>query len=240
MLAVGHGTGGLIGTLAAAAVNALKFKDALAPGHIKASSYQGKIYAVPHDIDLSAMFYNKVLFKKAGLDPEKPPTTVKEMVDAARKINALGGGVHGFDFGGNCGGCLLFTTWPMIWASGGTVLNDDGTQSTVNNPQAAADLRALQADVRRRDRRRAVQERAGRDVDRAVLQRQGRHPARGRDHPRHHQGEQGPPGRRGADPRPGRRRVLVRGGDVLGISATSKTPRRRGTSSPGRCRTRPR
>ena len=63
-------------------VNALKFKDALAPGHIKASTYQGKIYAVPHDIDLSAMFYNKVLFKKAGLDPEKPPTTVKEMVDA--------------------------------------------------------------------------------------------------------------------------------------------------------------
>jgi multiple sugar transport system substrate-binding protein len=118
-------------------VNALKFKDALAPGHIKASTYQGKIYAVPHDIDLSAMFYNKVLFKKAGLDPEKPPTTVKEMVEAARKINALGGGVHGFYFGGNCGGCLLFTTWPMIWASGGTVLNEDGTQSTVNNPQAA-------------------------------------------------------------------------------------------------------
>jgi multiple sugar transport system substrate-binding protein len=118
-------------------VNALKFKDALAPGHIKASTYQSKIYAVPHDIDLSAMFYNKVLFKKAGLDPEKPPTTVKEMVAAARKINALGGGIHGFYFGGNCGGCLLFTTWPMIWASGGTVLNDDGTQSTVNNDQAA-------------------------------------------------------------------------------------------------------
>jgi multiple sugar transport system substrate-binding protein len=91
-------------------VNALKFKDALAPGHIKASTYEGKIYAVPHDIDLSAMFYNKVLFKKAGLDPEKPPTTVKEMVAAARKINELGGGVHGFYFGGNCGGCLLFTT----------------------------------------------------------------------------------------------------------------------------------
>lgn len=118
-------------------VNALPFKKALAPGHIKASTYQGKIYAVPHDIDLSAVFYNKVLFKKAGLDPDKPPTTVKEMVDDARKINALGGGVHGFYFGGNCGGCLLFTTWPMIWASGGTVLNDDGTQSTVNNPQAA-------------------------------------------------------------------------------------------------------
>ena len=83
------------------------------------------------------MFYNKVLFKQAGLDPEKPPTTVKEMVDAARKINALGGGVKGFYFGGNCGGCQLFTTWPMIWASGGTVLNDDGTQSTVDNPQAA-------------------------------------------------------------------------------------------------------
>ena len=73
---------------------------------------------MPHDIDLSALFYNKVLFTKAGLDPEKPPTTLDELYTDAKKINALGGNVHGYNFGGACPGCMLFTTWPMIWASG--------------------------------------------------------------------------------------------------------------------------
>jgi multiple sugar transport system substrate-binding protein len=125
-----------------AKVQALGLTDKLAPGHVKAASYQGKLYGVPHDIDLSALFYNKVLFTKAGLDPEKPPTTMDEVYQDAKKISALGGKSHGYFFGGSCPGCMLFTTWPMIWASGQTVLNDAGTQSTITN-DAASKIYAL-------------------------------------------------------------------------------------------------
>lgn len=118
-------------------VNQLPFKAALAPSHVKAATHAGRIYAVPHDIDLSALFYNKVLFTRAGLDPNKPPTTLAEVVSDAKKISALGGGVSGYFFGGACPGCQLFTSWPMIWASGGTVLNAQGTASTIDNPTAA-------------------------------------------------------------------------------------------------------
>jgi multiple sugar transport system substrate-binding protein len=118
-------------------VNQLPFKATLAPAHMKAATYHGRNYAVPHDIDLSALFYNKVLFTRAGLDPAKPPTTLDEMVADARKIAALGGGVGGYFFGGACPGCQLFTSWPMIWASGGTVLDAQGTASTIDNPTAA-------------------------------------------------------------------------------------------------------
>lgn len=118
-------------------VNQLPFKTTLAPAHMKAATYNGRNYAVPHDIDLSALFYNKVLFTRAGLDPNKPPTTLDEMVTDAKKIAALGGGVSGYFFGGACPGCQLFTSWPMIWASGGTVLNAQGTASTIDNPAAA-------------------------------------------------------------------------------------------------------
>ncbi len=118
-------------------VNQLPFKGTLAPAHMKAATYNGRNYAVPHDIDLSALFYNKVLFTRAGLDPAKPPTTLDDMVADARKIAALGGGVSGYFFGGACPGCQLFTSWPMIWASGGTVLNAQGTASTIDNPTAA-------------------------------------------------------------------------------------------------------
>jgi multiple sugar transport system substrate-binding protein len=118
-------------------VNQLPFKATLAPAHMKAATYRGRNYAVPHDIDLSALFYNKVLFTRAGLDPARPPTTLSEMAADAKKISALGGGVSGYFFGGACPGCQLFTSWPMIWASGGTVLNPQGTASTIDNPTAA-------------------------------------------------------------------------------------------------------
>lgn len=118
-------------------VKALPFVNRLAPAHMRTATRNGKIYAVPHDIDLSAMFYNKKLFTKAGLDPDKPPTTMNEVYADAAKIDKLGGDVHGYFFGGACPGCMLFTTWPMIWASGGTVLNSAGTASTIDNPVAA-------------------------------------------------------------------------------------------------------
>jgi multiple sugar transport system substrate-binding protein len=130
-------------------VNQLPFKATLAPAHMKTATHNGKNYGVPHDIDLSAVFYNKVLFTRAGLDPEKPPATLDEMAAAAKKIQALGGGVSGYFFGGACPGCQLFTSWPMIWASGGTVLNEQGTASTIDNPTAAkvySFLRQLYAD----------------------------------------------------------------------------------------------
>jgi multiple sugar transport system substrate-binding protein len=117
-------------------VEALPFAKSLAPGHVASSSKDGKIYAVPHDIDLSAVFYNKVLFKKAGLDPEKPPTTLAGWMDAAKTIDGLGGDVSGFYFGGNCGGCMLFTTWPSIWADGGEVMNAEGTAAQFDSQQA--------------------------------------------------------------------------------------------------------
>ncbi|WP_370962179.1 sugar ABC transporter substrate-binding protein [Amycolatopsis sp. cg9] len=120
-----------------ARVNQLPFKGTLAAAHMKAATFGGKHYAVPHDIDLSALFYNKVLFTRAGLDPAKPPSTMDEVVAAARKVAALGGDVKGYFFGGACPGCQLFTSWPMIWASGGTVLNEQGTAATLDNPQAA-------------------------------------------------------------------------------------------------------
>ncbi|GAA4623900.1 sugar ABC transporter substrate-binding protein [Actinoallomurus vinaceus] len=119
-----------------ARVNKLPFKASLAPAHMKTATYNNKIYGVPHDIDLSAVFYNKALFTKAGLNPDKPPTTLDELYADAKKINGVGGGAHGYFFGGACPGCMLFTTWPMIWASGGTVLNEKGTASTIANDTA--------------------------------------------------------------------------------------------------------
>ena len=46
------------------------------PGHMMVATYDGHIYGVPLYADVSALFYNKDLFQKAGLDPNKPPTSL--------------------------------------------------------------------------------------------------------------------------------------------------------------------
>ncbi|MBD0421825.1 sugar ABC transporter substrate-binding protein [Streptomyces sp. TRM S81-3] len=117
-------------------IDALPYADDLAPSHIKAGTYDGKRYVVPHTLDLSVLFYNRTLYEKAGLDPGEPPATLAEWDRHARAVDALGGGVDGTFFGGNCGGCGVFTWWPSIWAAGEQVMNDEGTSSALDSPTA--------------------------------------------------------------------------------------------------------
>lgn len=110
------------------------FKD-LSPAHVKTGTYKDKIYGLPFSADSSVLIWNKDLFKKAGLDPEKGPTNFAEIAADAEKVAALGGDVKGFYFSGACGGCNIFTFTPLIWASGGDILSEDGSKATLDTPQ---------------------------------------------------------------------------------------------------------
>jgi multiple sugar transport system substrate-binding protein len=74
---------------------------------------------VPLYADVSALFYNKTLFKKAGLDENKPPTSLEELRKYADAITSKAGGDNkGYYLPGNCAGCNIFTVGPLMWASG--------------------------------------------------------------------------------------------------------------------------
>jgi Bacterial extracellular solute-binding protein len=120
-------------------IDALEFADALAPAHMRLGTYEDAKYTVPHTLDLSVLFWNKDLYKKAGLDPETPSTTMKEFAEHAKTIREkVGGKTYGTFFGGNCPGCFVFTFWPSVWAAGGDIMNEDGTESTIDDPNMAA------------------------------------------------------------------------------------------------------
>ncbi|MDD3057235.1 MAG: extracellular solute-binding protein [Sphaerochaeta sp.] len=53
---------------------------------VEAAKFDGKYYALPTAVRSLALFWNKDLFKAAGLDPEVPPKTMDEMVSFAKKI----------------------------------------------------------------------------------------------------------------------------------------------------------
>jgi multiple sugar transport system substrate-binding protein len=119
----------------------LPYFDKLDQAHVRLGTYKGKIYALPFSTDGSFLVYNKGLFRQAGLDPNKPPTTWAEIEADAKKITALGNGIHGYYFSGACPGCMIFTFLPYIWADGGDVLNADGTQATIaSSPAVKAGL----------------------------------------------------------------------------------------------------
>jgi multiple sugar transport system substrate-binding protein len=127
-------------------IAALPYADKIAQAHIKASTWENKQYGLPFIVDLSVWLYNKKLYQQAGLDPEKPPTTLKEFADQARAVGKLGGDIKGTFFGGNCGGCEVFTWWPIVWADGQQVMNDAGTQSMLasdENKQIYSTFRGL-------------------------------------------------------------------------------------------------
>jgi multiple sugar transport system substrate-binding protein len=90
-------------------------------GHMTVATWENRLYGVPLYADVSALFYNKDLFKKAGLDPDKPPTSLAEMRADADKITALGNGIKGYYLPGNCAGCNIFTVGPLMWASGAKI-----------------------------------------------------------------------------------------------------------------------
>ncbi|WP_324764465.1 sugar ABC transporter substrate-binding protein (plasmid) [Sinorhizobium meliloti] len=115
---------------------ALPYFNSLSPSHVKLGTYEDKIYGLPLTVETSIFAWNKDLYKKAGLDPEKAPKTWEEITANAEKIRALGGDTYGFYFsGGGCGGCMIFTFTPLTWGAGADILSADGKTATLDTPQ---------------------------------------------------------------------------------------------------------
>src|SRR5438874_7612490 len=71
-----------------------KTKDDFLESFARGGQYQGKLYGLPILSSARAFFYNRELFAKAGL--AAPPGTWDEFVQAARKLQELGGGAIGY------------------------------------------------------------------------------------------------------------------------------------------------
>ena len=99
------------------------------------STPDGKLLSLPFNSSTPVVFWNKEAFKKAGLDPEKPPATWPETFAAAKKLRAAGQ---------PCGFTSAWVSWIQIenfsaWHNIpiGTKQNGLGgadAELTINNP----------------------------------------------------------------------------------------------------------
>jgi multiple sugar transport system substrate-binding protein len=62
------------------------------PIALETMKWQDKYYGMPlTSAGIGILFWNKPLFEKAGLDPEKPPTTLEELAELDKKLTAMDG-----------------------------------------------------------------------------------------------------------------------------------------------------
>ena len=92
--------------------------------------YNKTAYMVPYGFYLRAMFYNKVLFKQAGID--KPPATMEEFAADAKKITAIPG-KSGYCLRGGPGGLNGWMMYDATMAGSDKFFNEDNT-STLSDP----------------------------------------------------------------------------------------------------------
>lgn len=103
------------------------------------STVGGKQLMIPYGYYLKAMFWNKKLFKEAGLD--HAPTTLDEFVEASKKISALPG-KYGYCLRGGPGATFGMNMFMNIANGKGGYFNADGT-STMNEEGSVKGLQML-------------------------------------------------------------------------------------------------
>ena len=102
---------------------------------VKYATMNGKWMGIPLDIHPMVMYYNKDLFKAAGID--HPPTTKDEFITDTKKLTDASKGQWGY---------VMPTQWPqqflfpsLVYQQGGDLADAQGNP-TLNTPEAIAAL----------------------------------------------------------------------------------------------------
>ncbi|MEG0224736.1 MAG: ABC transporter substrate-binding protein [Comamonas sp.] len=107
------------------------------PAFMANSQTGGKTWGVPFQRSTVVMYYNKDLFKQAGLDPNRAPQTWKELSEAAQKLtrkDASGKVVqYGIQIPSTGFGYWMLQT--LTTPNGVLLANDTGTKVTLDNPK---------------------------------------------------------------------------------------------------------
>ncbi|WP_205752188.1 ABC transporter substrate-binding protein [Cryptosporangium phraense] len=108
---------------------------------LRAVEHEGKVAAMPYTLSTPTLFYNADLFRKAGLDPAKPPATIAEAQRAGLALVRIGASGVYFDIAGASKSDFL--TQSVVAANGGSVATPDG-RVTFDQPAAVEALTAVQ------------------------------------------------------------------------------------------------
>ncbi len=105
------------------------FLDRFFPGMLEDSKVAGEFYAIPFQKSTPIFYYNKDMFREAGLDPEVAPQNWEELEEYAAKLTTADR--YGLE--------VPIDQWLMsifIMQNGGEINNIEGTETYLDSPEA--------------------------------------------------------------------------------------------------------
>jgi multiple sugar transport system substrate-binding protein len=103
-------------------------------------NYGGKYYCLPWGTDDYALYWNKDMFEAAGLDPEKPPETMEQMLEYSDRLTKV-------DDQGNLTQVGFIPDFPWMHTDlflamfGSTYQNADATEVLLDTPEMIATMK---------------------------------------------------------------------------------------------------
>lgn len=122
-------------------------KSDIIPVLLANNTFDGKLYSFPFNKSVPVLYYNKEMFKKVGLDPDKPPRTLEEMVKYCRQITDYYKNTPGADksvYGYGCSKANVWSFLNRILQFGGKIVSDDNLKSHFADQPAINALAYLQ------------------------------------------------------------------------------------------------
>ena len=104
--------------------------DAYDENALRAFNYKGKQFGVPVSYSVVLLFYNKDLFDKAKVPYPTNDWTWKDVIEAGKKIRALGDDIFGI-----IQGVHFWEFYKVIEQNNGSLFNADHTKFAVNSPE---------------------------------------------------------------------------------------------------------
>jgi ABC-type glycerol-3-phosphate transport system substrate-binding protein len=98
------------------------------PVSLQLCRFQGRLYGLPVLIDGSALFWNRPMFREAGLDPDRPPRTPAELVEYSRRLTRRDAAGHLTRLGMDPP-----EPWPFLFAAGAPLVDASG-HATADTP----------------------------------------------------------------------------------------------------------
>ena len=121
-------------------------KDFYRPAFEGWGMYAGKIYGIPGDVDIYAMYYNKTMFDKYGVPYPDETWDWQKYLWAAKKLTKDLDGDGRLDQWG----CVPDQWWQdYVWQNGGDILSKDNAECALDQPEAYKAIQFL-ADLRNR------------------------------------------------------------------------------------------
>lgn len=123
--------------------------DKVFPGTRASLTWEGRVYGIPRASNTIALYYNRDMFREAGLDPDDPPETWDELLTAARALTDPDKDVYGLAFSARASeeGTFQFLPWAQMAGGSFDDIDAPGVADALNLWKTILDERLASPDT---------------------------------------------------------------------------------------------